>query len=237
MVVLNCSPRMDKSDTNLILNPFVLGMKKANAEIDILYIKKLNINPCHGELNCFMKTPGRCYLKDDMYILYETILLADIIVFSTPVHSHGVSSYLSKVLERGLPLLTPYIEEREGHSYHTNRNKRDGKIVLVSSCAFWELDNFDPLLMRIKSFCKGSLKEYAGALLRPHMPALRIMEKSSNLVIDIFNAAEEAGKQLIVNGEIEKDMLRTISRELMPLKKYIKINNFYFRNILKKNAK
>jgi len=52
---------------------------------------------------------------------------------------------------------------------------RYGQSVLVSSCGFWEMDNFDPLLAHMKAKCRNANREFAGALLRPHGPALKPM--------------------------------------------------------------
>lgn len=40
---------------------------------------------------------------------------------------------------------------------------KDGKVVLVSSCSYWETDNIDLLLAQAKA-----LRGFAGAVLRPH---------------------------------------------------------------------
>ena len=47
--------------------------------------------------------------------------------------------------------------------------------AMVSSCGFYEIENFDLAVSFLKSFCKGSGLDFAGALLRPHANALRPM--------------------------------------------------------------
>lgn len=44
------------------------------------------------------------------------------------------------------------------------------KMVLVSNCGFWEMDNFDPLLVHLKALCRNAEAEFVGALLRLHGP-------------------------------------------------------------------
>ena len=70
VLAINSSPRMDKGNTAMILNPFLEGMREAGSEVELFYTSKLNIKPCTGEFNCWIKTPGECYQKDDMQILY-----------------------------------------------------------------------------------------------------------------------------------------------------------------------
>ncbi|MCJ7431672.1 flavodoxin family protein, partial [Candidatus Bathyarchaeota archaeon] len=44
---------MDKGNTALILSPFVEGMREEGAEVELQYVKRLKINPCQGEMNCW----------------------------------------------------------------------------------------------------------------------------------------------------------------------------------------
>ena len=98
---------------------------------------------------------------------------------------------------------------------------KNGKVVLVSNCGYWELDNFDLLIEQIKALCEHAEREFAGALLRPHGPAFSSMMKAHEYVEDILKAAREAGHQLIIEGRMNPNTLSTISRELLPLEMYI----------------
>ncbi len=57
VLAINSSPMMGKGNTARILDPFLEGMREAGAEVDLVYTKKLDINPCHGEFNCWAKRP------------------------------------------------------------------------------------------------------------------------------------------------------------------------------------
>ena len=65
VIAINSSPNMGKGNTALVLDPFLEGMRKAGAEVELFYTKKLKINPCQGEINCWVKTPGKCLQQDD----------------------------------------------------------------------------------------------------------------------------------------------------------------------------
>ena len=69
IVVINGSPKKDKGNTAMIINPFLEGMKEAGAEVTLFYIKKLNIKRCRGCNMCLSKTPGKCYQRDDMKVV------------------------------------------------------------------------------------------------------------------------------------------------------------------------
>ena len=64
VLAINSSPKMDKGNTAMILNPILKGMREAGAEVELFYTRKLNIKPCTGEIDCWIKTPGEYYLKD-----------------------------------------------------------------------------------------------------------------------------------------------------------------------------
>jgi multimeric flavodoxin WrbA len=233
VLAFNASPMMDKGNTALILDPFLEGMREAGAEVELYYTKKLKVNPCHGEFNCWVKTPGKCYQKDDMEQLVPALRAADVWVLATPVFVDGMTGPLKSLLDRMIPLLQPFVELRDGHCRHPlGEGSKKGKIALVSNCGFWEMDNFDPLLVHLEAICRNSDRDFAGALLRPHGPALRVMLKRGFPVKDVLEAAKEAGRQLVQDGEMAAQTLGTVSRELMPMGVYVENLNRRFQQAL-----
>lgn len=233
VVAINSSPNMDKGNTALVLVPFLEGMRQTGAQVELFYTSRLNINPCHGDFNCWVKTPGKCYQQDDMQMLLPKIATADVLVLASPVYVDGVTAPMKAILDRIIPLLQPYFEVRGGHSRHPLRERSNlGKLVLVSNCGFWEMDNFDPLLTQMTAVCKNMKMEFAGALLRPHGPALTAMVEMGIPVEDIFDAAKAAGHQLVKEGRMASETLQTISRELVPLDMYMEIGNHKFEELL-----
>lgn len=227
VVGINSSPQMDKGITVLILTPFLEGMRDAGAEVKLFYTKKLKINPCQGEFYCSLKKPGECFQKDDMQMLYPNLYEADIWVFATPVYVSGVTGPMKNLMDRMLiPLGKPFLTLRNGHTHHPLRKGvKHGKVVLVSNCGYWEIGNFDLLIAHMRAFCIHAEREFAGALLRPHGPALRSMMEREALVSNIFEAANKAGQQLIEEGIMFPETLSIISRELIPLEKYVRGDN------------
>lgn len=233
VLAFNCSPKMDKGNTALILAPFLEGMREAGTQVELFYTRKLKINPCTGEFNCWTKNPGKCYQDDDMNMLYPKLGGADIYVFATPVYEWGVSGPMKNLMDRMIPLALPFFELRDGHCCHPPREgTKRGKVVLVSTCGFWEMDNFDPLLVHMKAFCKNTGRKFTGALLRPHGSGLRRMMEVGIPMDDIFEAAKEAGRQLVKDGKMSPETLKIVSRELMPLDMYIQAVNATYQEAL-----
>ena len=169
-----------------------------------------------------------------MEMLLPKLAGADVWVFATPVYFDGISAALKNLIERMLPITEPFFELRDGHCRHPRRpGTKSGKIVLVSSCGFWEMDNFDPLMVHVKAICKNADREFAGALLRPHGTVIKRMLQRNMSVDDIFNAANEAGRQLVDCGQMSAETLKAVSRQLMPLEQYRQGANQLFQHLLK----
>jgi multimeric flavodoxin WrbA len=225
-LAINGSPHMGKGNTALILNPFLEGMREAGAEVELFYTKRLDINPCLGCFGCWIKTPGKCVQKDDMQTLLDKLREADVWVLATPVYFDAVSGPLKNVIDRMTPFLRLHAEVRDGRSRHlVEEGHRDGKVVLVSNCGLWEMDNFDPLLVHTKAACKHVAREFVGALLRPHGGTLRDLLRKGEPVDDVLEAARVAGRQLVRDGEMSADTLGIVSRELISLEEYIQYMN------------
>jgi multimeric flavodoxin WrbA len=238
VLALNSSPRKDKGNTALILNPFLDGVKEAGADVELIYTSDLKINPCYGDFKCWTKTPGVCSQKDDMSMINQKMSQADILVLASPVYCDGVTGPMKMLIDRTVPQAQPFFELRDNHTRHPLRNDgRHSKIVLVSNSGLWELDNFDAMLTHIKAFSKNANAQFAGALLRPHGEALRPMLEMGAQVKDILDSAKEAGRQLVRNGEMSPETLKTVSRELLPRDAYIQMVNQHFQDQLNKLEK
>jgi multimeric flavodoxin WrbA len=206
-------------------------MKEAGADVELYYTSDLKINPCQGDLSCWFRTPDECIHKDDMSWMIPRISQADILIFASPVYCDGITGPLKILMDRCLPRAQPFFEMRDGHIRHPHRGGEPvmRKIVQVSNCGFWEMDNFDPLLVHIKAYCKNANAEFAGALLRPHGAVLKTMVNIGAPVEDILESAREAGRQIVRDGKMSPETLSIISRELLPRDTFIQMVNQNFR--------
>ena len=222
VLAINGSPRMHKGNTALILGPFLEGMREAGAEVELLYTRKLDIKPCLGCFRCWIKTPGKCVQEDDMAILLPQLREADIWVWATPLYVDGVSGPLKILLDRLTPFLRLPAEVRHGRSRHlVEEGLIGGKVVLISNCGLWEMENFDPLVAHIAAACQHVKREFAGPLLRPHGGTLRDLLKRGEPVDDVLQAAKEAGRQLVRDGKMSAEPVATVGRELVTRDDYI----------------
>ena len=229
--VINSSPHKDKGNTALILIPFLEGMQEVGAHVELFYTSDLAINACNGDLSCMIRPDGRCIHRDDMDNLLPKIRDADILVLASPLYIDGVTGPMKTLMDRMVPLLKIFIEMRNDHTRHPLKEPKLRRIILVSSCGFWELDNFDVLVAHMQAFAKNFTAEFSGALLRPHAPSLRGMIAMGAPVQDIPDAAREAGRQMIREGKISPTIIKTISRPLIPRDVYQQTSNQHFEEM------
>ena len=226
IVAINSSPTGNKGHTAMILNPFLKGLKDAGADVNIYLTKDLKINPCCGQFICSIKNID-CFQKDDMSEIHPLLLEADLWVFATPLFISNVNGPMKTFMDRMLiPWGETYVILENGRSHHPMKKKiNNGKVILVSSCAYWEIDNFNLLLEYMKEFCFHAEREFIGALLRPHSPMMKILNSTEEKLLEITTAAYNAGIQLISENKIKQTILNTISQPLVPMENYVRIED------------
>lgn len=147
ILVLNGSPKGEKSNTMCLTNAFLEGIYQTKkAEIAIINISKKNIKPCLGCFSCWNKTPGKCCLKDDMEEIISKMLWADVIVWSFPLYYFGIPSAMKGLMERQLPMNLPFmVQDNANGGAHPSRYDLSGKeYVVISTCGFYTAEgNYD----------------------------------------------------------------------------------------------
>jgi multimeric flavodoxin WrbA len=238
LLAINGSPRKKLSNTDRMLKPFMEGAKEAGADVDQIYLQGMNIKPCIGCFNCWLKTPGKCLQEDDMKGLLDLLREADVIVFATPLYVCGMTAQMKTMLDRFIPLALPFIEVRDGQCTHPFREgTRNSSMVLLSNCGFHEMHHFDELVAHVQAFARLGCRQYLGSILRPHGPMMEIFDAlDPDKMKPVYEACREAGRFAGRNELIPPQVLNRVSRELLPLDDFIQMANAYFRQEIEKNT-
>lgn len=224
VIAFNCSPRMDKGNTALILNPFISGMKREGADIEQLYTRRLKIEPCIGDFQCWSETPGECRFHDDVPELLKKMSKADIWVFGVPVYAK-LPGELQNLFNRTMPLFEPTVVLRGGSLLPSRRKDvRLKKIALVSSCSFWGLENFELVIRTFEFMAKAMDVKLARPLLRPNADLFKAMIEKGDDRFHILEAAEEAGAELANKGDVRKKTAEAVQIPLMTRKQFMAEN-------------
>lgn len=231
IVAINGSAKMEKGNTALVLAPFLDGMRDAGASVELFYAKCLDVKPCMGEFHCWNKKPGQCYIDDDMQVLYPKLREADILVLATPVYV-PLPGEMQNLINRLVPLVEPILEFRDGRTrarVHEDVGIR--KIVLVSTCGWWEMGNFGTVLRIADELAKDLSVEFAGAVLRPHAD---LMRGNGEKVKKVTDALRQVGYELINDERMPKNLLEVISQPLISIEEYIRDLNVDYEKVKSK---
>jgi multimeric flavodoxin WrbA len=229
---VNSSPSEENGTTAKLLQAFLKGAKEAGAKTHIEYIFNQDIKPCKGCVSCWLNTPGECVQKDDMKKLLDKIKESDVVVYATPLYIHNVNGPMKNFLDRRLPLINPYVEMRNGFARHLHSEYvKYSKVVLVSTCGFPGLHNFDPIVSLFETMCRFRDQEFVGAILRPNSGGLDHSDRAKI----VFTAASEAGAQLVKDGFFSSETLDRISKQYASDEHFIESLNEVFKEIRIKN--
>ena len=157
VLVINGSPKGKNSNTYKLTTAFVEGLKGKNEEsllVEELQVNQLEIKPCLGCFSCWKNTPGKCVTEDDMKIVLDKLLWADITLWSFPLFYFNVPGKLKMLIDRLLPMVLPFMEsdaESGGHPSRYDMSKK--RYVLISTCGFYTAQgNYDSVISMFGHF-------------------------------------------------------------------------------------
>jgi multimeric flavodoxin WrbA len=213
IVAFNSSPRDNEtSKTELILQTFLEGARRAGASTETIYLRRYKINDCLGCFSCWLKDLGRCVQKDDMAeLLFEHYLKADIAVLATPIYYMTMNARMKAFIDRTLPLMDPLAEvgPEGGHPY---RYEKVPKAVVLSVCGFWDQSMFQPLSLNMKMIFGRDL---IAEIYRHSSEALTVPELRPQ-VDQVLAAVAQAGEELARDGKIKEETMAALTRDLAP---------------------
>jgi multimeric flavodoxin WrbA len=82
-----------------------------------------SITPCVGCWSCWVKTPGRCVMKDQMAETYPDYVNSDTVILLMDTAQGFISHQAKAFLDRTIPHYHPYIEIVDGECHHVARYK------------------------------------------------------------------------------------------------------------------
>ena len=234
VLAFNGSPRGAKGNTEKILQPFLEGVQEGGASAETLYLKDLDINECRGCYACHMITPGKCAIKDDMGMVLEKIMKADIIVFATPLYVFTVSALMKVLLDRFMilgDLKLLYVDD--GLTSHPPRYPdKKWQWVLISNAGFPEREQFKALELTFEMFSwafgGGTHVALVGKILKGMGEILKVKSLLPQFQW-FFDACRMAGNEVVQKGEITKETQEILDRPFLdlPVKDLVAMSNQY----------
>lgn len=94
-------------------------------------LRDMTINYCQGCWDCWIKTPGKCVLKDDYEQILSKVPSADLVTIITPIVAGYESSLVKTFSDRMIPVAHPYIEMYKGEQHHRQRYGKNPNYKLI----------------------------------------------------------------------------------------------------------
>jgi multimeric flavodoxin WrbA len=106
-------------------------LKHAGQSVERLKLREMDILHCTGCFGCWVKTPGRCVLKDDTDVLDRAIIQSDFMLWAAPLSMGFPSALLKKAMDKHLPLIHPYFAVVENEAHHRARYAHYPRVGLL----------------------------------------------------------------------------------------------------------
>ncbi len=222
ITVFNGSPRGSRGNTHIMAEAFTEGLRRAGAEVENILLVEKNIKHCLGCFSCWVKTPGKCVIKDDMAPLLDKYIKSDIVVYATPLYVDYVSGIMKDFMDRMLPIVCPEFEkDGDGQTRHKRRYEKYPDMIMMSNCGFPEVGQFEVLQL----FCDRNMRfgkanviaqiyRSQGELLKSDNAGLKpLIEKYKDLL-------REAGEEIAKNRKLPLKLQEELEKPLIPEDKY-----------------
>lgn len=198
ILVINGSPKRDKSDCMKLTYAFLEGMGQ---KADVLHAIDCRVNPCAGCYACWQPA-GVCPQEDDMAGILRRITSSDMVIFSFPLYCYGMPGPLKMLIDRVLPLSTR--EQRvdaDGRTYHPSKEEHEIRFMMISGCGFPNIEhNYEGVIFQF------------GMLFGEDCPRITCAEAPLLSIPDAKPLAEgyialvrQAGQEYMKNGRISDD--------------------------------
>jgi multimeric flavodoxin WrbA len=235
ITVFNGSPLAEKGNTNVMVEAFLTGAREAGAEVENVFLVRKKIHHCTGCYTCWLKTPGKCAIHDDMEELLPKLYGADIVVFATPVYVDNVTGIMKNFMDRMLPVADPHFEKDAGGECRHKINLKVPKIMVISNCGFPEQSHFQVLKLLFRRIARNMSSEVIAEIYRGGGAILT--EKSFSLWFPLqryTSLLRKAGAEVVENGKISDALQASLEKPIISEEQYIKSADEFFKKELKK---
>ena len=221
ILVINGSPKKEKSDTMHITRAFLDGMNEvAENEIKTIHAIDKHIEYCSGCFACMLG--GDCIHHDDMRGILEEILDSDLLIWSYPLYCYGMPAPLKALLDRTLPLSSMAMQKVGDRYEHVGQADFSHlKYVMICGCGFPNSKyNFEPAVMQ---FTRCFPHEHT-MITVPESPMFNAPE-AAVVTVPRLELVKKAGMQYAENGAISDELLKEITSPMIPEEQYAEIVN------------
>ncbi len=236
ITVINGSPRGPKSNTHIMVKEFLAGAEEAGAETENIFLVQKSIKHCMGCFACWIKTPGKCIIMDDMKELLEKVMSSDIVVYACPIYVGDVPGIMKDFIDRCLPLEKPnFSKNKDGIVNHVPRYDKYPQAVLISNCGFPEQIHFKYFRNTFSYMEEIGGAEIIAEIFRGQGELLKSDIPDLKPILDTYKALlRRAGKEVVTDGKLSEWTKADLNKPLIPNSIYIEQAEKYWADTLGK---
>ena len=218
VLVINGSPKGERSNTLKLTNAVLEGIKEsADAHIETLTVKDMDITPCLGCMSCWGQTAGSCVIKDVMTDVYEKIMAADLVIESFPLFFFGMPGPMKTFTDRCMPLMETYrgdVKTIGDDAFHEPRFDMSGKkLVVISTCGYGRTEEIYDSLIKEYNFICGAGKYTALLCPEGEMFAIPPLKPQIDAYLKRY---KDIGILLGKGEEVPEEMIKKASEPILP---------------------
>lgn len=222
VLVLNGSPKREKSDTMHMTRAFLDGMRKGTeVEAEVIHVIDRHIEFCRGCFTC-KRNGGKCIHSDDMAEILQKILESDVLLLNFPLYCYGMPAPLKNLMDRTMPLSSMAMEKvGERYEHVGQADYAHLRYVMICGCGFPNSKhNFEPAIAQFELMFPSNRT----ILTVPESPMFNAPE-AAIVTQPRLEQIREAGRQYAQNGEIDRALLAAIAEPMIPEDMYARIAN------------
>ena len=116
----------------LILSDRSIRLPDGREHIELVDLSKRKIANCVGCFGCWIKTPGRCVIRDDAPAIYPHIARCDRLLVVSRLFLGCYDLPMKRLMERSLPNQQAFIRLHHGESHHVQRAVKPKELTVVA---------------------------------------------------------------------------------------------------------
>ena len=103
----------------------------SQAEIEEIKLREIDIKPCTGCFNCWVRTPGLCMIDEQANEIAKKLMNSNTVVFVSKIVFGTYSYTMKKALDRMIQIILPYFTLINGEIHHVSRYDSYPNIIII----------------------------------------------------------------------------------------------------------
>lgn len=87
----------------------------------LIDLSSQKISHCVGCFGCWVKTPGKCVIRDDATKIYPLIAKSEEVLYVSRVKYGSYDTPMKTMLERAIPVQQAFLRIHHGETHHVQR--------------------------------------------------------------------------------------------------------------------